>query len=217
MAFRSLAPVALRPGWQQALAQQSQAFTHSLASWRSRAASQGADAQRILEAPCCGCYLAAHRFAPLHQTRDFAVKRGRKKGGHAPPPPPKFTKRVDSAITAPEVRLVGEGFNQIVPLNEALAQARADGMQLVEVDAESEVPTCRIMKVAEVKQRQQAAHADRVAAMRQTAAAVAKVKGLRLGCASMRRQQMHQSSCASACILLRAEAVLQWQLAPVNP
>ncbi|MBT9146802.1 MAG: Translation initiation factor IF-3 [Syntrophomonadaceae bacterium] len=64
--------------------------------------------------------------------------------------------RVNKAIRAREIRVIGADNNQIgiVPLQEALKLAGEKGLDLVEVAAEAEPPVCRIMNYGKYKYEQ---------------------------------------------------------------
>ena len=55
--------------------------------------------------------------------------------------------QLNEEIRAPRVRLVGADGGQrgIVPIEEALAEARASGLDLVQVAAEADPPVCKVM------------------------------------------------------------------------
>jgi translation initiation factor IF-3 len=71
--------------------------------------------------------------------------------------------RLNSQITAPEIRLIGADGNQvgIVPIAEALEQAGEAGLDLVEISPNVSPPVCRIMNFGkfqyEASKRKQAA------------------------------------------------------------
>ena len=64
--------------------------------------------------------------------------------------------RVNESIRVREVRLVGEGGEQlgILPTHEALRMARDKGLDLVEVAAQARPPVCRIMDYSRWKYEQ---------------------------------------------------------------
>ena len=54
--------------------------------------------------------------------------------------------RINEEIRANEIRLVSDGDNQsVMPTREAMAQAIAQGMDLVEISPNAKPPVCRIM------------------------------------------------------------------------
>ncbi|TWO80348.1 translation initiation factor IF-3 [Denitratisoma oestradiolicum] len=63
------------------------------------------------------------------------------------------TQRVNDEITAPEVRLVGEGSEQlgIVPIRQALTLAEEAELDLVEIAPLAQPPVCRIMDFGKFK------------------------------------------------------------------
>ncbi|QDX81219.1 translation initiation factor IF-3 [Denitratisoma sp. DHT3] len=63
------------------------------------------------------------------------------------------TQRVNDEITAPEVRLVGDGGEQlgIVPIRQALAMADEAELDLVEIAPLAQPPVCRIMDFGKFK------------------------------------------------------------------
>ncbi|MBI5897979.1 MAG: translation initiation factor IF-3 [Rhodocyclales bacterium] len=63
------------------------------------------------------------------------------------------TQRLNEEITAPEVRLVGEGGEQlgIVPIRQALALADEAGLDLVEIAPMATPPVCKIMDIGKFK------------------------------------------------------------------
>lgn len=71
--------------------------------------------------------------------------------------------RLNDDITAPQVRLIGAGGEQvgIVSIEEALATAKGSSLDLVEIVPNAEPPVCRVMDhgkhVFEVKKQKQAA------------------------------------------------------------
>ena len=77
----------------------------------------------------------------LRTQRGAAISRGQ------PEPPPQLKQRINEAITASRVRLVGPAGEQIgvVPLREALNAAREAGLDLVEVAAGADPPVCKIL------------------------------------------------------------------------
>ncbi|PKO84037.1 MAG: translation initiation factor IF-3 [Betaproteobacteria bacterium HGW-Betaproteobacteria-11] len=63
------------------------------------------------------------------------------------------SQRLNDEITSPEVRLVGEGGEQlgIVPIRQALALAEEAGLDLVEIAPAAVPPVCKIMDVGKFK------------------------------------------------------------------
>ncbi|MBK7017590.1 MAG: translation initiation factor IF-3 [Sulfuritalea sp.] len=63
------------------------------------------------------------------------------------------TQRLNEEITAPEVRLVGEGGEQlgIVPIRQALTLAEEAGLDLVEIAPMAAPPVCKIMDIGKFK------------------------------------------------------------------
>lgn len=63
------------------------------------------------------------------------------------------TQRLNEEITAPEIRLVGEGGEQlgIVPVRQALALADEAGLDLVEIAPMATPPVCKIMDIGKFK------------------------------------------------------------------
>ena len=80
-------------------------------------------------------------------------------------PPERDTTRINERIRVPEVRLIGDDGNQIgvVSRDEALRQAQARDLDLVEVAPEARPPVCRILDYSKYKyeQEQQATSARR--------------------------------------------------------
>jgi len=70
-------------------------------------------------------------------------------------PPRDFT-RVNNKIRAREVRVIGENMEQlgVMGLNEALAMARARGVDLVEIAATATPPVCRIVDYGKYRYEQ---------------------------------------------------------------
>ncbi|KAL8543340.1 hypothetical protein ACS0TY_004036 [Phlomoides rotata] len=62
-----------------------------------------------------------------------------------------FEPKINEQITAPFVRLVTEEGHDVVPLGRAMAQAESLGMDLVEVDKQSNPPVCKIFDVKKQK------------------------------------------------------------------
>ncbi|MCL4137808.1 UNVERIFIED_CONTAM: hypothetical protein GTU68_028106 [Idotea baltica] len=64
---------------------------------------------------------------------------------------------INEAITAPQVRLVGEGGEQlgVVLIKDALARAEANGMDLVAVAPDADPPVCRILDYGKLKYKEQ--------------------------------------------------------------
>lgn len=56
---------------------------------------------------------------------------------------PRFN--INEKIPADEVRLIHEGFNDILPLAKAIEKARELGMDLIEVSPKANPPVCKIM------------------------------------------------------------------------
>lgn len=53
---------------------------------------------------------------------------------------------VNHFIKAPEVRLVGEGRNELISTGKALAEAQALGLDLVEVSSNTNPPVCKLIE-----------------------------------------------------------------------
>ncbi len=53
--------------------------------------------------------------------------------------------KINDKITAPRVRLVGEGFNDVYPIREALRHAEEAELDLVEISPTADPPVCRIL------------------------------------------------------------------------
>ncbi len=64
---------------------------------------------------------------------------------------PKVWPRVDGEISAPEVRVISHDGEQLgtMPLGEALARAKAQGLNLLEVSPRASPPICRIASFEE--------------------------------------------------------------------
>ena len=77
----------------------------------------------------------------LIKTGDIAIKRSNPRDRRQPPAP------INQNIRAKEVRLIGADGQQvgIVPLKEAQEQAEEAGLDLVEINATSEPPVCKVM------------------------------------------------------------------------
>ncbi|MCS7075910.1 MAG: translation initiation factor IF-3 [Bacteroidia bacterium] len=59
--------------------------------------------------------------------------------------------RTNQEIQAPTVRVVGEGFNQIMTLEEALNLAQQEGLDLVEIAPNADPPVCKISDYSKLK------------------------------------------------------------------
>ncbi len=70
--------------------------------------------------------------------------------------PPKDKQRINENVRVPQVRLISEEGEQkgIMNTAEALAMARAAGLDLVEVAADSKPPVCRIMDYGKFRYQQ---------------------------------------------------------------
>lgn len=63
--------------------------------------------------------------------------------------------RINERITAPNVRVVGDGLEaRVCKLEEALGMARAVGLDLVEISPQSEPPVCKIIDYSKFKYEQ---------------------------------------------------------------
>ncbi len=63
--------------------------------------------------------------------------------------------KVNEKITAPYVRVVGEGIqSDIYPLNEALKMAEEAGLDLVEISPKTDPPVCKIIDYSKFKYEQ---------------------------------------------------------------
>jgi translation initiation factor IF-3 len=72
-------------------------------------------------------------------------------------PPERDPTRINERIRVPEVRLIGDDGNQIgvVSRDEALRQAQARDLDLVEVAPEAKPPVCRILDYSKYKYEQE--------------------------------------------------------------
>jgi translation initiation factor IF-3 len=72
-------------------------------------------------------------------------------------PPERDTTRINERIEAPEVRLIGADGEQvgIVSRDDALARARAEDLDLVEVAGQAKPPVCRLLDYSKYKYEQE--------------------------------------------------------------
>lgn len=66
-----------------------------------------------------------HRLGPKDNTRKNSV--------------------INEKIKSPEIRLIGDNFNKIMRTNEALQQAKAEGLDLICITPHAKPPVCKIM------------------------------------------------------------------------
>ncbi|HAL50552.1 MAG: Translation initiation factor IF-3 [Candidatus Uhrbacteria bacterium GW2011_GWD2_41_121] len=59
--------------------------------------------------------------------------------------------KVNEQIKSPEVRLVSDDFIGVLPTSEAIAKAREQGMDLIEVSPKAEPPVCKVMEYGTFK------------------------------------------------------------------
>jgi translation initiation factor IF-3 len=59
--------------------------------------------------------------------------------------------KVNEQIEAPQVRLISDDFNGVLPTSEAIAKAREEGMDLIEVSPKAEPPVCKMMEYSAFK------------------------------------------------------------------
>ena len=99
----------------------------------------------------CAVNLLARRDTHHKRTKPIARR------PHNAPPVRDTGPRVNDRIRAREVRLVGSDGEQIgiKPLPEALAAARQQGLDLVEVADKANPPVCRIMDYGKYKYEQE--------------------------------------------------------------
>jgi translation initiation factor IF-3 len=92
--------------------------------------------------------------------------------------PPEETHRINRKIRVPQVRLIGADGSQvgIVPIDEALRQAEAAQLDLVEIAPKAQPPVCRILDYGKFKYQQ---HKKEVEAKKKSTTTT--VKELRLG------------------------------------
>ena len=157
-------------------------------------------AAMLMEAlfPSC-CSLDSRLQQQMPAARSYAGKRTRKA---KEPLAPKFDgeRRVDQQISGPEIRLVGDGVNAVMPLNEAIRSAHSKGLSLVEMATEDKLPVCRIMDYHNFYQKAKQSHDAKMSAHAETAQAVSKIKSIRLGCAPGCQRCRHATSAhAFAC------------------
>ncbi|MCG6871691.1 MAG: translation initiation factor IF-3 [Gammaproteobacteria bacterium] len=83
---------------------------------------------------------------------------------------------MNQAISAPQVRLIGAEGEQvgIIPIEEALEQARTAGMDLVEISPNAEPPVCRLMDYG--KHRYESSKKKQAAKKRQKHVQVKEIK-----------------------------------------
>ena len=86
---------------------------------------------------------------------------------------PKF--KVNDKITAPEVRVVLEGENKVMPTSEAIELAEEQGLDLIEVSPKANPPVCKIMDYGSFKYQK-----EKEAKKQRAAAKEVEIKGIRL-------------------------------------
>lgn len=164
-------------------------------------------ARKVIDAffpACCATDSKLQQYAALR--RSYAGKRTRRlKEPHAP----KFEghKRVDKQIPGPEVRLVGDGVNAVVPLDEAIRDARSQRLSLVEIASEGKMAVCKIMDYDSFFQQAKKSHDAKMVAHAETAHAVSKSKSIKLGCAV--RCKLHTHVALLVALLLAQQLLLR--------
>ncbi len=86
---------------------------------------------------------------------------------------PKF--RVNEKITAPEVRVVHDGKQDVVPIKKALEMAEEVGLDLIEVSPKADPPVCKLMEFSTFKYQK-----EKEAKKQRAASKEVETKGIRI-------------------------------------
>jgi Translation initiation factor IF-3, N-terminal domain len=113
----------------------------------------------------------------------MAIKRQRRREEPAPVKLHELSLPVDDAIESETVRLVGDGVNLIMDRDEAIGLARKKGLQLVQV-SKQRPPVCRIEDYKMMQRQRRDEEMKRVSKLTEEEQQVAKMKAVRVGCAS---------------------------------
>lgn len=118
-----------------------------------------------------------------HQCRFMAIRRKRR--AQATPQRPaiqKLTRPVDEEINAAVVRLVEGNSHMVVLKEEAIARARQQGLNLVQLDRQESEPVCRILDYSQMQQEYEDIAEKKAAKAVEAEVQASKMKAIRIGC-----------------------------------
>lgn len=117
------------------------------------------------------------------QCRFMAIRRKRRGAGPQKAPIQQLTRPVDEQIRAETVRLIEGNSNTIVSKGEALARAREQGLNLVQLDKQDAQPVCRILDYRQLQKEHSDVAEQKASKAFEVEVQSSKMKAIRIGCA----------------------------------
>lgn len=120
-----------------------------------------------------------------HQCRFMAIRRKRR-GASGPQKPviQKLIRPVDEEIVAATVRLVEGDTHSLVSKEEAIARARQQGLNLVQLNKQATEPVCRILDYSQLQQEHEEEAEKKASKAVEAEVQASKMKAIRIGCAA---------------------------------